>query len=99
MLEISCCTSILSEDCATIAILVLVDNFNCVLESVDVHYTHAGSEDFLLVYSHVRSHVIEHGRTYVKSVRRISHFEVSSVKQQFCAFWLSSSNQLVNSII
>jgi hypothetical protein len=46
-----------SEDGGSVAVLVLVDEFNGVVQRGDVEADEDGAEDFLLVASHIRGHV------------------------------------------
>jgi hypothetical protein len=63
MLEFASCSAASSEDGGTVTVRVGVDELDGVFESVDLHDTESGGEDFFLVACHFGGDVSDESRT------------------------------------
>lgn len=96
VLELSCSVAILGEDGSTVSVGVLIYKINSILESVNAHDNHNGSEDFSVVHFHAWLDVVDDSWTNEVSVGESINLHASSVKEDF-SLLVSAFNKLLNS--
>src|SRR5579872_7558892 len=67
-LKLSCRAAVASEDCRAVAVLVAVDNSDCLLISLGAHYSQNWSEDFVFITAHTRLYGVEQRCAQEKSL-------------------------------